>query len=348
MKKSRIIKIPLIFLFVMAGTALIYFSGICKAGIKSGLTICADTIIPSLFPFICFSNIALGIFSPSAENKLLGKIYFSLFSLPLSTAKVFLFSLIGGYPIGPMMSARMVEENKITAPQGKRLTLFCCNAGPAFSITAVGCSFCNSRKLGVFLCLSNIFSALVIGIISGRFKVEGEQCKVNILDSKKPDFSAVLTDSVEKSAYAMLKICAWIILFNMINSLIDMIDFTPEIKMIISGLLEVTTGCSDNRANPIMLSAILGFGGISVLFQVKEYINKVGLTDLQFILTRLCNACLSAAFTALLLHFSPVSIAALAAGTAVKLTSQSIPLSALLIFSLAVFILDKKIISKPI
>lgn len=344
MKKTRIIKPLLIIVFIFGGAMLIYFSDIFKSGIKDGLNIAANTIIPSLFPFICFSNIALGIFSGSANKNIFGRIYSRIFSLPSSTLKVLIFSLIGGYPIGPMMSAHMLSDGEISEDDAKRLMLFCCNSGPAFSVIAVGMNLCGNRKEGAFLCISTTLSALITGIILGRFKKKSSECKAKLHYRENRDFSEILNSSVEKSTYAIIKICAWIIIFNMICKLILSFNMSNSLSNIIDGILEVTAGCSANKNSPIMLASILGFGGISVFFQVSEFLNKAKVKFYEFFAARIFISALSSAICAVLIQISPISVTVFANGASFALSYRSLPFSAVLIFSMAVFILDKKIL----
>ena len=55
-------------------------------------------------------------------------------------------SLIGGFPIGAKMTAELYCDGRLTENQAQRLNMFCMNAGPAFTVTAVGVSMLSSRR----------------------------------------------------------------------------------------------------------------------------------------------------------------------------------------------------------
>ena len=79
-----------------------------------------------------------------------------------SIFSIFLLSLIGGYPIG----AKLIEEASISGRVDRRTyhSLICCciNAGPAFTVIAVGEGLFGSETLGYYFFVSHSVSAFIL------------------------------------------------------------------------------------------------------------------------------------------------------------------------------------------
>lgn len=340
MKKSLSVKLSPLPLILAMGIVLIVFSDSAKEGVSKGLEICVQTLIPSLFPFLCLSSAAVQL--AGRKSGIFSKLFSILFHLPECAAAVFLFSLIGGYPVGPIMCSELFESGKIGSDEAKRMTLFCCSSGPAFCVIAVGNSLCGSRNIGLMLLASNILSITLIGLFLAFLDRKKPLSKAEILYKNKSDFSSVFTIAVEKSVNSIINICAYVIVFNVLLNLIFKLPLNGRIKDIIFLFSEVTTGCEHFKDKPSLLSFILGFGGICVFMQIKKHLDKVGAKSFVFLSVRLVNAGLSLAFFRLLCLIFPNSVQTLAQGMSVKAVSYSAPLSAALLFCFAVFILDNK------
>ena len=163
MKKSSVVKGLTLSVVLLFGVVCIFYSETVKQGVSNGLSLCANTLIPSLFIFLCLSHTAVAY--SEIHIPLLSKAYAAVFRAPRNTAVLFLLSLIGGYPVGAMLCARMLEEKKITAAQAKRLPLYCCCSGPAFAVLAVGETMCGSKSVGLILFASTVLSQCIIGIV---------------------------------------------------------------------------------------------------------------------------------------------------------------------------------------
>ena len=342
MKKSGIIKISLPFIFLLAGGIIIWFSAVCKAGISAGLTLCAEALIPSLFPFLCFSSLLTAFSDRIYLPKFIGRLHRAIFGLPEATLLPVLFGLIGGYPVGPCIASDLYSRGKIARNQAQLLMLFCCNSGPAFTIAAIGISLLNSRLTGIFIFISTTLASLLTGALLAPYYKENKIRKAQSLDETDYSFSSALVEAIEKSTYSMLKICAWVVLFSMIYALFEQLKLPEYANRFIAGVLEVTIGSRVNSSNPVIISAIMGFGGISVHFQIKEHLIKSGVPSYKYFLSRLLISGFSAFFMHCLLTFFPEAKETFAPGVTVMPTYAGYPFAAALLFSLAVFIMGRR------
>ena len=327
------------FLFPLA-LLLVLFSSTVKKGISAGLTLCAEALIPSLFPFLCLCFTLLPF---AGRRKSLAAALFSrLFHLPRESAAVFFLAMLGGYPTGILMTEAFLKEQRLSAAEAKRMSLFCCSAGPAFSVIAVGEGICGSKETGLMLFAANVLAQLLIGLFLSAFARKEAKSKGNSLYKNTPDFSEALTAGVEKGVRATLLICAYVLLFSAVLELLRLLPLPQEAAQGIAAVLEVTNGCLGLRKEPALLAAVLGFGGLSVFFQLKGALQQIGTPAWQFLLSRAASAGLSAGICRLLLFCFPQAIPTLAQGTSVRALSFSAPLSALLLLSFALLVMDNK------
>ena len=79
---------------------LLIFSKECADGAFSGVEMCINVLIPSLFPFMAVSSFTVKSGISDFLGKPFGKIMKSVFGLSPCFAPILLLSVTGGYPIG--------------------------------------------------------------------------------------------------------------------------------------------------------------------------------------------------------------------------------------------------------
>lgn len=290
-------------------------------GVRKGLDICASSVIPSLFPFMALSSFLINSRLCLWRGKFADTVGKKLLSIPGSALSAVFMSLIGGFPVGATMTAKLLEKGEITKNQAQRMMMFCVNAGPAFVIGTVGVSMLSSVTAGAVILASLMVSSLSMGFFSnlisdGEFAIPKEY-----KNEAAPEFSQAFTRSVADAAAAMFSICAWVILFSCINGFTDLLSVSENGKIFIKSILEVTTGsfaAAGKVPLPIMC-LIIGFGGICVHCQVMGYAIQTGIKPSLFVATRIINGAIAAMVCAVILEFFPISTAVMSN------TVQSVP-----------------------
>ena len=283
------------------------------AGIRNGITLCTNIMIPSLFPFLVFSGFLT--LSPISQwiARPFGWITRHLFGLPEEMGTVFLLSCIGGYPVGARAIVSLLEQKRLDSPTASRMLCFCVNAGPSFLISAVGVSLYGNGQIGLVLLISQLSSALLIGWVLSWMKTPFS------LPIKKeyPSTASAFVQAVTSSAIGMLYICAFVVLFSGLLSALETTGILPAFCQLLShrlpwsvdasfysalcsGLLEVTSGCIaaaqlDGKTAFLLTAFLVSFGGFSVICQIAACFNNVSLSLVPFVLSRFANGFLTAA-----------------------------------------------------
>ncbi|MBR2591088.1 MAG: hypothetical protein IKE65_09235 [Clostridia bacterium] len=338
MKKYFTVKVFALPLLIAAGIMMVVYSTVVKQALSQALNLCAQTLIPSLFAFLCLCGTAVP-YSDSAP-RFLRLMHEKVFRVPGNTCCVFLLSLIGGYPVGPMMCAAMYEQKRIDSRTAAILPLFCCASGPAFSVIFVGESLCGSKSVGYILLSSGMLSQILIALFFAIKNRKKSLCKGDDLYKETPPFSTAFLGAVETSITAMLRICAFVMLFCVLTAFIMRLSLPQAAKQFLCALLEVTGGVTLYPHNIPMCAFLLGFGGVSIIFQVHGYLAATGTKLSAFLLSRLVSGLLCAGICKGLLVLFPQAVPTLAGDIKMQTISLCAPFSAMLIISFAVFILD--------
>ncbi len=298
---------------VCCGGFVLLFTSSSQAarGISDGLVICAQVVIPSLFPFMIMSDFALR--SGVADYLLspLSRMISPLLRLPKQACASVLLSFFSGYPTGAALVSRLREAGAVSDCDASRMMTFCVNAGPAMIVFAVGDCMLGSMRMGWILLACHLAASFIIAVVGAVFT------KPSPRGTPAPFHAEGAADAfVNATASAcrqMLTVCGFVTLFSAVMAVL------PEGAGWAFPLLEVTKGCewlAVNGHSAPLIAAALGFGGVSIIFQVMS-MSKGAVSFLKLILSRACHAGLSALICAAVIRIFPSSIEAASNGVAV-------------------------------
>ncbi len=323
---------------------LLKFPSYSMEGVKKGMRICAESLIPSLYPFMILTNIYLSYEKSDLKVSFFDKISRFIFRLPGSSLAVILFSMVGGLPIGAKMSEELYRKGIISGEQRARMICFCVNPGPAFVISAVGVTMLGSKKTGILIYVSLVISALALGFATRFFTSENETyIKQSAHPETESDSGSSIEKAVIKSSKSIFAICAWVVAFSCLNELTVNMSLPEGMKTFILCTSEITNGCivaSEKFSAPITAS-VIGFTGFCGHLQIISQIKSSGIGYKYFLAGRIINSGLSAVICSLLLKLFPVAKETFAVGTRPVAgdTSGSLTLSVLMIIMAMLFVI---------
>jgi len=133
-----------------------------------GLDIWWKLIFPSMLPFLMLSQMLHAFGFTAALGVLFEPLMKTCFRLPGQAGLVFAFGMIGGFPAGADMTARLVEEGKLSDRQAAALASFAHFANPMVIVLVIGAVFLQQPAAGYFLLLIHWFSAWTTAILLSR------------------------------------------------------------------------------------------------------------------------------------------------------------------------------------
>lgn len=287
---------------------LIFASESVLAYSRGGIALCAELIIPSIFPFSVIYNILIRLRIPQTVTKHTRFLSNKLFRVSDAGASAFIMGLCGGYPLGCAYIKGLYDEKQISLSESEKLLAFCSNSGPAFIIGAIGAGAFSSVRAGVTLYLCHAAAALLTGLIFRNKACDMLTAKANER-TESPLFSTVLTNAVREAAFAVIPICGFIIIFSVFTGLLcdwgvfyAISHSLPEADAfngLLAGLIELGTGAGYLKTaglsvkSFVFAAVISGFGGVSVYFQTAAIISDSKIQGTLYLKGRLVCAAIS-------------------------------------------------------
>ena len=232
-------------------------------GVRQGLTLCGEVVVPALFPLMAAALFLARSGGADLLSGLLAPVLAPLFRIPPATCAAVLLSFLSGYPTGAALIGRLQRQGRIDGATAARMTGFCINAGPGMLLLAVGQGMLGSARAGWLLLGCHAGASLLIGVVSARFspKVAPAPCPVRAAEGPADAFVGAVADACRQ----MLGLCGYVILFSALGGLLP-----PGGQRALLPLLEITRGAvalAQGGCPLPLMAAALGFGGLSVQFQ---------------------------------------------------------------------------------
>lgn len=294
---------------------------VCAQAVESGLSLCLTRAVPSLFPFFVVSALTVRCGLADVLARLFSPLM-RLYRLPACGISALLLGLLGGYPTGAQTVSDLIENGRCTKEDGARLAAFCNNTGPAFLVGMCGGGIFHSVRIGLFLYLTHLLSALALGLL-----FRGKDCAAPLPPPPPPErFAVCLTRAVVHAGSSMLNVCSFILYFSVLLSLLTATGILPLLADAVSavvplpadllcaaltGCVELTNGLSllASSSGPMLVrtaacAALCAFGGLSVLFQSSSAAPAVPFS--RILLGKTLHAVLCTLLTVLLFPLCPL------------------------------------------
>ena len=271
-------------------------------GVRTGLRLCAGTVIPSLFPFFVVISLLLQLGLADALQGVCGPVMGPLFHMRGACALPLLAGLLGGYPSGARTAAGMYAQGRLTREEAETLLGFCDNCGPGFLLGYAGAAVLGDVRLGAALCGVHVLSALVTGMTVCRVRRRrGTPQALPGSGAGNVSFAQALTVSARGAVESTLNVCAFVVLFQTLAALLP-----GELPWYALGALELVSGMSvlpAGKAGFIAAAALAGWGGLSVHCQALALTAPEGLSFRAHWAGKALQAGVSAVLAAAVLRF---------------------------------------------
>ena len=290
---------------------LLVFSNSNLLSAKTGISLWADSVVPSLLPFFIATELLGYTNVISFLGKSLTKFMKPIFNVPGEGAFPFIMGIISGYPMGAKIVANFKEQGVCTQEECERLLAFTNNSGPLFIVGTVGIGLFRDTKTGILLFVTHILACITVGFLFRWWKTNKRKNKIT-LDTCGLSTNAVsisnlgelLASSIMNSINTIFLIGGFIVLFSVIISILknskilEILGNTLSpllnvfgisnnfLEGIITGVIELTNGICIISSIPskcistniIICAFLLGFGGISIMLQILSITSKAKLS----------------------------------------------------------------------
>lgn len=293
----------------------------CASAVADGLSLCANTLLPALFPFFVLSGLIVETGLAQRAGACFAKPMSRWFHLPGSSASLFLLGALGSYPTGARAVSQLYQQGLCTKEEAQRMLGFCNHCGPGFFLGVVGGTLLGSITAGLVLWLIHLAAALAVAFL---FRGRHTTPIKDPLPFTPLSLPRALVKSVSGAMQSTLGVCGFVLFFSVLLCLLQESGVLPLVSSIFhifgqdqvfahalsAGLLEISCGVTALSASTAALSIkgaaavfLLSFGGCSVLFQTMQQTEDTGLSLGFALRCKLLQAILAAAVSYLYLRF---------------------------------------------
>lgn len=297
--KKTVAKTAACAVLVFFGGVLIIFPDRYLTVCFDGLCLWAESVLPSLFPFMIITLLLIKLGAAQIAAKPFSRLSRKL-KLPNVGVPLFLMSVFSGYPAGSRILYEYCEQQLIDKSEAKKLAPLLSTCGPLFALGTVGARAFGGNGAGAKLlcaCLVSVVStSLIYCLVAGR-----KQAPPPPLKKLSPNGGDALYSSFFGGVTACLVAGGFICFFYTLSQVIADFNIFKPLSLILSplfgrdaanglclGLCEATGGCfavahaGGFFALPLA-GFLLTFGGASILFQQLCYLTKCGIKPAFFV-----------------------------------------------------------------
>lgn len=321
---------------ICCAAALVCFPKDAVEAASSGVELCMNVIIPSLFPFFVISTMTVELGLAEKVGRLIEPLMRKLFNVSGACASAFALGFIGGYPVGAKTAIALYERGECSRREAERLLSFCNNSGPAFILGVVGAGVFANNRVGLLLYLVHGLASVITGICFRKWRggADGSRPLQRQSATSRKSFAAVFTEGVKSSFAATINICGFVIFFTVLIKMLVISGVLPAAARIVSqllgmdeetarrlltGAIEMSSGvwslssAADSLSTGAAMAAfMLGWAGVSVHCQTLSFLCSSGLSAGTYIAGKLMHGLISAALVWLAFRVLPFEEAAAA------------------------------------
>ncbi len=289
--------------------AVLLFSNEIRQGVKNGLSLSACSVIPSLFIFTAISLFIIKSGAGQVLGRLISPVTRPLLGLNADQSSVILISMVAGYPVGAKLLNSLYLDGKISRGKALKMLNFSINAGPAFIIVTVGQGFLKNRSDGCRLLICHLLATLILAVAvrflpDRLFSNDTKSKKQTLSKSQRSALSDIFVLSVLEAGKTMLNVTIFVVFFAGLTGGFSAFGFANTGRL--TSLFEVTAGLSNITRSQLPFAAfLLGFGGISVIFQVISSAESLRPKFTHLLLFRLLHGGFSYSLAIILEIFFP-------------------------------------------
>lgn len=269
---------------------LVFGSATSIEGARTGLSLWANVIVPTLLPFIILTNLMIyGKTLPALANHPIIRKYQPCVLLSV------VVGFLCGYPMGGKFVNDLYIGGFIDRQLAGLLLVLCNNASPMFILGYV-IHYGLADSLAPILVFSLLYIPNILLFICRYMRYAKRK-------SKAADFHLntnprSLPEIIKQSIDSILLIGAYIMLFSILTALVR--PYARGLLLLPVASLEITVGISllKNTAmlpahRTALILALTAFGGCSSIAQTKSVANAKELSFLSYTLWKLLLACIT-------------------------------------------------------
>ncbi len=266
--------------------------------VLEGASLWAVCVLPATLPFLFltalithrkdFPGLAAKLTRPAGK----------LFRISGAGGLCAALSFLSGYPVGAKSVLDLSARGALGKEETFRVACLASTSGPMFLVGAVGAGMFQSASAGWLMYLAHLMGILIVCFFL-RFTAKKQRPASAIVPLSAGQSDNVLLDCVLSVLTVGGAISVYYAFAGIVCDLIGQAGLNNEyVTALVTGLMEMTSGCSALSAHPSALSLALAcflitFGGGCVLTQQMSFLSRAGVKKLPFLGIKLLQAVLA-------------------------------------------------------
>lgn len=293
----------IIFFYICLLFFLLFHPKEALTGVKNGLGLWLNIMIPTLLPFLILTGALLKTGNIRKLLKPSAFFWKTFFGLSPAGAYVLILGLLCGYPMGAKLAHDLYIDQQISRREGEYLLTFSCNASPAFIISYLSGILLKNKISAVQMILTflaaDLFCMLFFRFVVYRGHTVDSVCvnKIKKETYQQDSIGVILDVSIMDGFETITRLGGYILLFSLILASISFYwPFHAQSCMLFTAPLELTTGLKQIASAPLpwksryLASMLLtSFGGFCVMAQTKSVLEN-SLSLIPYAISKCLNA----------------------------------------------------------
>ena len=186
-------------------------------GVRSGLTLCGQVILPSLFPFFVCSNLFVLLGFSARVSARFGGLAARLLRLPPNAGSAFVIGMTGGYPAGAQAVGLLYERGELSRDEAEHALAVCNQAGPSFIFGFLGGAVFAHPGAGALLCGVQLAAAVLTCRLTAKPLTAAQRAHSAPQRQAQPDFAAAFSESVRRAGMSAIHVCMFVTVFSVLS-----------------------------------------------------------------------------------------------------------------------------------
>ena len=295
----------IIFFYICLLFFLLFHPKEALTGVKNGLGLWLNIMIPTLLPFLILTGALLKTGNIRKLLKPSAFFWKTFFGLSPAGAYVLILGLLCGYPMGAKLAHDLYIDQQISRREGEYLLTFSCNASPAFIISYLSGILLKNKISAVQMILTflaaDLFCMLFFRFVVYRGHTVDSVCvnKIKKETYQQDSIGAILDVSIMDGFETITRLGGYILIFSLLfTGFYHYWPFWNQNKILLTSPIELTTGLHQIAQSAfswkikyITSMTLTAFGGFCVMFQTKSVLEEK-LSILPYIFAKCLNASL--------------------------------------------------------
>lgn len=271
--------------------AMLCFPQATFDGASNGLLLWFQIILPTLLPFMIFSNLLVRTNAIDYIAYALKSCIQPVFQVSPPSCYAIVAGFLCGYPMGAKVIADLTRSNRISHSEGQYLLSFCNNSSPMFILSYIVLQNFKNDALSFGTLFILISTPILCSFIFRRHYLK-QMHRTNTYSSSRNRFVfhfEILDDSIMNSFEMITKIGGYIIIFSILFRLAETMPYNWYLP-----LLEISNGIPwilhqglSFNSSYILVIALTSFGGICAMLQTHSMLQGTNIRMLPYIIQKL-------------------------------------------------------------